>query len=382
MSKSFYLDADQTRAVPYSHPKAVKTEHIHDLYVYVLPVSGGRFTSQLALLSELYDANKLRNCKYKPDLVLSCSGGNVSAYLAMAAEWSSSGIRRLASKLQSDLFIKSWYPPPLRDIPDWIALPFKGSFFAASDKGSAFFKSLYTADKIQDVEIWTGTYDSTERKAQFFCNREHSILDVPHFNEQSFLYGSLPVIHLNGDIDSIATVCTASAAIPSLVPNQQLEGHEYSDGGVMYASPLVPLSTELYRLVNSGRRLRLTYFCSYHMDDSLPRYGIIKTAISQYLHAGMLEDRAAAVSLLYRISSNESDSIIYSNYHTMNTRRLSNLLAHLQVASIHYVIILYPHGSPKVKLRDFDGSHVLDKMHESLKNYGAYAWYLPSRCFG
>jgi hypothetical protein len=58
--------------------------------IYILPVSGGGFPAQLALLAEMYDAMSIIKGKhistkdYVPDLAMASSGGNVSIYTAMA----------------------------------------------------------------------------------------------------------------------------------------------------------------------------------------------------------------------------------------------------------------------------------------------------------
>ena len=83
----------------------------NDLWVYTLPVSGGKLVSQLALLQETYDARVAsmngKICgyySYAPHIVLGSSGGNVSAFIGQASDWTSNGIERNAQHINSNLF--------------------------------------------------------------------------------------------------------------------------------------------------------------------------------------------------------------------------------------------------------------------------------------
>ena len=70
--------------------------------ILVLPVSGGGFVSQLAIIQHLCTID------YKPDITLASSGGNVSAYISMAASWKWAAIERISRDLSQDLFVKPW----------------------------------------------------------------------------------------------------------------------------------------------------------------------------------------------------------------------------------------------------------------------------------
>ena len=97
------------------------------LSVYCLPISGGGFVAQLGLLSELYvakwiaEGKRLKGSKaYQPNLVFASSGGNVAAYIAMAGDWSPEGMTRVAEKISTPMFIRSWFPDYMSFIPTWI----------------------------------------------------------------------------------------------------------------------------------------------------------------------------------------------------------------------------------------------------------------------
>ena len=50
--------------------------------IFILPVSGGGFATQLGILYYLLEAKRII-----PDIVLGSSGGNVAAYISMLSNW-------------------------------------------------------------------------------------------------------------------------------------------------------------------------------------------------------------------------------------------------------------------------------------------------------
>lgn len=262
--------------------KKEKEKELDPLTIYCLPVSGGGFVAQLGLLSELFEAkrilkdNKIQGSKdYQPDIVLAASGGNVATYIAMAGDWSPEGILRTALKTNSSMFLKSWWPENLDFLPTWLLGIFNGSMYRRGCGAGQLFKSLYTTESIQRTEIWTGTYDQSNRRAQFFCNLSphRSQISSDYFDETSHLYGCMPLKYLSGDLEKIAIASIASASIPVLVMEQELDGCEYEDGGTMYASPTTVMASEIYRLIMGANphhlRLQREVRASVYKDNSL-----------------------------------------------------------------------------------------------------------------
>ena len=356
-----------------------------DLTVYVLPISGGRFVSQLAFLCELHDAKAHRvrstaGCVIlEPDLVFSTSGGNICAYTAMAGNWTTGGIMRNVGYLTPSMFCRSWYPSPLSCIPSWT----QGLPMYRNGSGTVeVFRRIFGGHTIMRSEIWSGTYDENRAKSQFFCNRfqQDSLIDADKFSETAFLYGVLPLKWCNGNSDMLANVSVASASIPMVVPGQDIDGTVYSDGGLTYSSPLIPFTHELIRLIRDGnRRLRLYYFASYHLESPhhMSGHGLVKTMLSQFVHLNTLEDRCAAVNLLYRLVS--PGSVRHYSHHHMNTVALAHLLDLLD-SKRHYVLIMYPHphndGSViNVPIRTFKPCDAREKIAYVRNHYGVHAWY-------
>jgi predicted acylesterase/phospholipase RssA len=378
------------------------------LTVYCMPVSGGRFVAQLALLCELYEAKwiscdrKFDGSKdYQPDLVFAASGGNVASYVALAGDWSPDGINRTALKIESTMFIRPWWPEYMSFMPTWLLAPFKGAIFREGKGNVELFKGLFTPITIQRVEIWTGTYDQTNQRAQFFCNRRlgSTLVDPAYFDDNASLYGCMPLKFLNGDLAKISTASLASASIPVVVSKQHMDGNDYVDGGSMYASPTIVMIPELFRIIKgcgyrssntppkkdmkSQRSLRLTYFCPYEMDvsklspDTTSEAGRLVQTLNQFLHASTLQDRASTVDLLYRICGERHTNIVAEHYPKLNVTGLSELMKMLNQQR-HYVMFLYPHGSQTINLTSFKPQDIVDKIAEIRKAYGVYVWYFPN----
>lgn len=253
--------------------------------------------------------------------------------------------------------------------------------------------------------------------------------------------GCMPPKYLCGDLEKIATATIASASIPFLTSKQDLDGCEYFDGGTMYASPTTVMCAEVYRLImgmnpqrqrlqrtiqisqasrsqkaeevktvqaiqyavdkdniaevkynplvnrisSMGQRsLRLIYFCSYEMDvpkgqDPTPGTGgaLPKLAtVSQFLHANVLQDRSAAINLLYRICGDESCNIVYNHHAKLDKQGLAQVFKTLE-AQRHYVLFLYPLGSPSVSMIKFTPQDIERAMDLTRSAYGAYSWHFP-----
>lgn len=416
--------------------------HVQAFTVYCLPVSGGGFVAQLGLLSEVYAAKKrVLNGRfsgskdYEPDLVLASSGGNVATYVAMGGDWSPEGIVRVTSEVRNEMFIRSWVPDELSFIPSWLVGTFNGSFYRQGHGCGPLFRKLFTSDTIKRVEVWTGTFDRDNRKAQFFCNLDPgmSAINPNYFNENEFLSDSMPLKYLSGDLDRIAAASIASASIPLLVTKQKLDGVSYADGGTMYASPVTVMASEIYRIVMGDNRipenrkikvtrsgdieatiptvegkvdvfeidshnnivpptvyktapkhLRLIYFCSYQMDGpkgyTTQDSGLTPSALlEQILHSNILMDRKSAVDVLYRICGDNGSNVQYSNIHDMTTERLAKLLTVLDKHD-HYVIALYPHGAPSISLNSFKSKDSLLQIAAARAAYGVHIWYYPGPC--
>src|SRR3972149_11408146 len=129
------------------------------MYVLVLPVSGGGFVSQLAIIQHLCESHIV------PDLTLSSSGGNVAAYVAAAADWKWPGIERVAKDLTQDLFVRPW--SNITSVA-FIMGYFKGDVYNRGSGVHEFLSRHFNTKTITNYEIWTGTYNKRRQRARLF----------------------------------------------------------------------------------------------------------------------------------------------------------------------------------------------------------------------
>ena len=404
---------------------------MENLTIYCFPISGEKFVNQLGLLAEVYSAKKiskngiLKGCKdYAPDLIFASSGGNVTSYIGLAADWSDDGIYRTAQLLRSEIFIKSWVPKEFSFIPSWVLGTLNGSLFRKGDGGKELFEYLFNEKTIQNCEIWTGTYDLEHHKSQFFCNISeensmfHSLYDK--------LYGSMPLKYLSGNIEKISHISTASATIPIYVEPTIFDGHTYLDGGIMYPSPISSFSSEICNLVlginifsdikennfliedeeimkelekekkityefnleedskltrmdkKEKKKLRLIYFSSYELDevtDSKDKRSLFHQTCYQILHTGMLQEQNILTNMIMRIAGNDQEKVEHSSFRDMNTLKLSEIFKKIENYK-HYILILSPKGKNNICLEKITPKKIVEKMDNSRVDYNVDLWFL------
>lgn len=404
-----------------------------DFWVYVLPTSGGRFVNECALLQDIYLARAKLGQRlygrrsYAPDLVLGASGGNIAAYLGLSGDWTEAGIDRALRKAKSEYFFRPWVQEGLSIIPNPGMALFKGTLFQTGDGVQQVFEGIFDTQTITRTEIWTGTYNEEARKAQFFCNRSksQSLINTGNFNDELFIYDSLPLIYLDGDVENIGKVTMASASIPGFVPPVEINGVKYSDGGMMYSSPVAVFRPEIYRIctgieimhrksefyydghhlseetitpwkgensyifshhkitsidshtTEENRNLRLVYFMPYQPD----RVGmkteptLISQTIDQLIHNCSITDRNAALDLLNQLS--DSKTTFFQNI-DMNADRLVELMQALDFYK-HYFMILYPRGDPGLHMTKFSSKDIFDITKKVRSRYGVSVWHSDDR---
>lgn len=263
----------------------------------ILPVSGERFPTQLGIMCKLVD------CGYRPNVTFAASGGNVVAYISLAADFRSNQMIRISSDLNNKLFISSWAPPTFNIIPSWIMGLSEGSIYRRSPLYVNLFKDNFTKSTITKSEIWTGTYNQTKNRAALFCNmtRSSSIFGNDNFNND--IVSSMELQYLNGNINNIAQISIASASIPTMIEPCRINCDNYSDGGIFYASPLTPLQD----IIKRKDTYHMVYINPYNIEDRLTVEGnndknniidVGKHIIDILVRAHIVQDRHVAYMLL------------------------------------------------------------------------------------
>jgi predicted acylesterase/phospholipase RssA len=304
--------------------------------ILILPVSGGGFVSQIALLLELSKIN------YKPDLTLASSGGNVAAYLAAAADWNCYAMYRLAQKLNHKLFLNSWH-----EITSFNILIgfFQSNIFNQGKGVEKLLNSYFDGDSILKYEIWTGTYNTTRQKPRLFCNLSKDQSQINYSKINSEITNAMEPIYCAGDLKLISTASLASASIPSIVPAQRIHNEEYVDGGICGSSPLMILKDALPKFCH------LTYVNSIDLAQPRPNvnfnvFDVWRNTAHDLIKSSTLIDRDTAYSLF---KNNLPPNAIIHRWEGKCTRDNLLFLQMQKKRSISSFLELYPHGGDEFK---------------------------------
>lgn len=337
------------------------------MYILVLPVSGGGFVSQLAILQHLCESH------FIPDLTLSSSGGNVAAYVAAAANWKWPGIERIARELSQDLFVKPWNSVSSLSM---IIGYFKGDVYNKGSGVRDFLSRVFMSTSITKYEIWTGTYNKNRQKARLFCNRskDNSIMDVSCIDYD--LTQSMSPVFADGDIEMIAQAGIASASIPAIVPAQKIMGEDYMDGGVAGASPLTIMQEPIlkYTQVNNAP-LHIIYVNSVDLSapDLKPIHNVLDTwrqATNDLVRSQTVIDRLSGYELLRCHPGVMNKDEFICNYENMERIR------QIQSRVKYSMLEIYPTGRFDIEIVNFNGDNVISAIHEAYKNCKCRLWWL------
>lgn len=373
------------------------------LEVYVLPVSGGGFPAQLQEVIFYTNQKQLATntteetgdyLEYTPDICLSASGGNVSSYIGLSGNWTEGGIKRVVQTLNAKMFSRTWWPGPLGFLPTWILGIFEGSIFRPGYGPSRLLKAFSDDQSIQDVEIWSGTYNKTQKRTGLFCNKKSGETLISETTYNPFDFKTMPLIYMAGDIDLISKVTVASASVPILFKPVEIDGDEHIDGGVTYQSPLTPLQNEIYNIMKGittpapydlisspfpipagstdpglgGRRdkdyLHLTYFSPYNMDNTTEKVSSTlgnDSFLSAMTDASAIKDRYTGINLLQRLKTDLQTITLFDSRHGHS---LSTLLSTYR--GNHYFCQIYVRTNEWIDMTKFTSADVLQKMNEAV----------------
>lgn len=337
------------------------------MYVFIAPVSGGGFVSQLAILQHLCESEIV------PDLSLASSGGNVAIYIAAAAGWKWAGIERIAREMRGDLFVRPWSSILILSL---IIGYFKGDVF---NKGGGVRDLLFHFFPLQSItkyEIWTGTFNKNRQRARLFCNKKksESILDVSSIDHD--LNRSMSPLFADGAIDAIAQASMASASIPAIVPAEIIDEEAYIDGGVAGASPLSIMQEPILKYVRSHKTsLHLFYINSIDISSSKGKecHNVVDTwrqATTDLIRSQTVNDRLSAYELLRCHPGTLHQEQFACTYD--NIERVKKIQAKIQYSLLE----IYPKISVDVNVVSFTGDDVIDAIKTVYHNCACRLWWL------
>lgn len=375
------------------------------LEVYALPVSGGGFPAQLQEIIYYTTQKKIATdtsseegnyLEYTPDLCLSSSGGNVSTYVGLSGNWTDGGIKRVVKTMNPDMFAQTWWPRPMGFLPTWVLGIFEGSIYKPGYGPSQLFKAFSDAQSIQDVEIWSGTFNKSKKRSSFFCNKKPGDCFISENTYNPFTFKTTPLIYTDGDINLISKVAVASASVPILFQPVEIDGDEYIDGGVTYTSPLTPMQDELYNIMKgittpaafdlvsspypipirpvdypslSDKRdrdlLHITYFSPYNMDNTTEKVDStlgVDSFLSYMTDSSAIKDRYTGINLLQRLKL-DSETVNVIDSRTYGLENLHTLLETYR--NTHYFCEIYVLKNNWIDMTNFTSQDILDKMQEA-----------------
>lgn len=171
--------------------------------------------------------------------------------------------------------------------------------------------------------------------------------------------------YLDGDFDNIGTALYASAAIPTIVPPLELDKEHYYDGGLLFASPLIPLSEYLPKC------LKVMYISSYNMEEEkispVDRRNIFQIgygALTETATGRCMVDRLFAIRLIMRCDK--------TNYNQYNNIHDALIVYH---NSKRAVMELYPKDNYSVDITDFNGEELKSSISRIKNKYGIRLWW-------
>lgn len=337
------------------------------MLILVLPVSGGGFVNQLAIMQRICEST------WRPDVTLASSGGNVTAYVALAANWKWAGIERISRELNQELFIKPWNSISILSA---VIGYFKGQLYNKGLGVENFMNYYFTPETICNHEIWTGTYNKDRRKTKLFCNmkKEDCILDLDDIVDEQVTQSMLPT-YASGNIKLISEACFASASIPALLPPQVIENENYVDGCVSGASPLSTLQGALMEKAKNGEPLHMMYVNSVNLDhlDRKPIKNMVDTwhqAASDLVKSQTVTDRMAG----YNILKAQKGKIEIKEF-TVDTNFM-DIILQIQKNSNYTLTEIYPSNYIEISLENFQGYDVIMAMRKSYMDLKCRIWWV------
>lgn len=329
----------------------------------VLPVSGGGYVNQLSSILDLCEI------KYKPDVVLSSSGGNVCAYISSAADWNYHNIIRISQDMCKTMFSKPWSTIP---VVSYIIAFFRGNAYDEGAGAKEFFNAHFNKETIDKYEIWTGAYNKDLQKATIFCNREKNKSIFKNSFCQTSICENCECIYLNKDINLIVDASVSSAAIPAVIPPKKIKGNNYVDGGVAGSSPLLMMKESIINYIRNNKKfLHLIYINPINFDKPKIFEGenIMvnwKQTFANIVNSQILTDCQIAYHLLL-ILNYEMNRIEFPS-------TAENLKQLKKIENYHYLLEFYPVEPNDINIVDFNGEEVGKNLIENKGNNICKLW--------
>lgn len=331
--------------------------------ILVAPISGIRFVNQLTAMLYISKSN------YKPDIILSASGGAVSSTVAISSNFEPDKILRNSQSLTSDFFVRSWVPDFLDVIPSWFVGIFQGSLYNHSNCYKKLFSEFLVESMLKDVEMWILSYNISDKIASLFCSTSEEKAFLKQCSDNCTLTRANEFVFLDGDVEKFSDCVIASSSVPTIVPPKKIESSYYSDGGIMYASPFVPFRDQISEL----KSFHILYINGYNLDDDdfsnkdPSDRSIVKTAdkaTMALVKSIIIQDRFSCFTLIQSKGHLETKELSFDEY--LNEKKNWT----------YSLCELYPIRINEIDITNFTGHEVYEKMICQEKYIGVRVWYI------
>lgn len=365
------------------------------LDILIAPISGGSFGNQLHAGCILSGHN------YDPDVVMGASGGAVAVTILAASDFKQRKILYNSSFCSSAMFIEKW----VEFIPPWVIGFFQGSLYKHSGRHSNLFEQIMPSKILKEKEIWILTYNINKTKSSLFCssscdttlmspetNKDYLIelaQDLLAFEkgDECFAYycnghksveiNEYIVTYLEGDVKMFGDAVLASASIPTVTPPVQFGSTYHADGGVYYASPLIPMQEDIMK----NESFHIVYVHGRNimkMDNKLdfdPTCGsILKSAgyaTHSIIRSHIISDRRMLHHLIKQVNDRNKDYVSVIGEHIKIGDYMDNKSK--WVAS---VLELYPEDETTLDISNFTSEELLEVINSNPDNIKGLVSYV------
>ena len=338
------------------------------MHVLILPISGNYFVEQIKSMYFLLENN------YKADIIMSCSGGNVAAFLLEISNWNYNNILEESKNIHSKMICRAWSPIPILNY-------FIGIYNGKLNKdGIGFYDYFYSKykDKKFNTEIWTSVFNANQCKGMLYCNmcKDNAILK-PKIDKK--VYDCLDPKYACFDIKTICKYTLASASVPIITSSVKIKDNFYVDGGLAGSSPYELLEDSLLKKVKKDNdQLHITYINSinFNKDKNYEGNGNI---LDNWLEVTRLLTRR-----LLAIDRSKCCDIIPEknrNYKHMNLtlsdmKKLCDTRKYLNKS----ILEIMPEGNDLevIDFTNFDGNDLCEKLSDLPKKIEINFWWEKS----
>lgn len=333
---------------------------------FAMPISGGFMPAQMALLMIICEAG------FRPDIVFACSGGNVGAYIGLAANWDPIIIKELLKDLSKTVTFTS--KTTMGSI--MTALGFSGGNTGMySDEGiEKFFRTHITPEVIKRTEIWTGSYNKLSNKSVFFCNRTRAS-SILKYETDTRITGAESAIYAGDDITTLYLASRSSATVPIMLPDVYIGQETYIDGGMIWSTPIIPLMTDF------DTEHHIIHICGNNTD--IPDMHIRNTNIMSETYnlfsimseGHIIQERLA---LVYRIKmfGKLINANVHRRYDINSSLDIVQELKEIIDTSRYSLLFIYPIYNRNTKLYDVKIDHMQHAIDLTKQYFTTELFYL------